>query len=222
MVHCFRFISKCSILCTNCVERKIGVIIVFVLSYYVSLCSYLFHYDLPLPPVVYMRAIVLFTLFMYVWCSGVQHILCCAILFYLRLVSCVPNVASFSGFSILDCPFCFLWIFHSWLPLLFSLDCPFLIGSSVFSIVYFNFYMDRKIFTLLREKTLRTCPSARCVERLQNIIPMERMFGNGMFLPTISDEQWLFEKGRCVLLPCGSYRPHALYPRYLFPLSLDW
>jgi hypothetical protein len=122
MVHCFRFISKCSILCTNCVERKIGVIIVFVLSYYVSLCSYLFHYDLPLPPVVYMRAIVLFTLFMYVWCSGVQHILCCAILFYLRLVSCVPNVASFSGFSILDCPFCFLWIVHSWLALPFSLS----------------------------------------------------------------------------------------------------
>ena len=34
--------------------------------------------------------------------SGVQHILHCVCL---RLVSCVPNVASFSGLSIVDCPF---------------------------------------------------------------------------------------------------------------------
>jgi hypothetical protein len=40
--------------------------------------------------------------------SGVQHILCCVFYFVcLHPVSCVPNVASFSGFSILDCPFGF-------------------------------------------------------------------------------------------------------------------
>ena len=41
------------------------------------------------------------TLFAY---SGVQHILCCVVFFCLaclRLVTCVPNVASFSGMSIL-------------------------------------------------------------------------------------------------------------------------
>jgi hypothetical protein len=32
--------------------------------------------------------------------------LCCVVC--LRLVSCVPNVATFSGFLILDCPFGFL------------------------------------------------------------------------------------------------------------------
>jgi hypothetical protein len=48
----------------------------------------------------------------------------------------VPS--AFSGLSILDCPFGFLWIVHSWLPLLFSLDCPFLIAPSVFTTVYFN------------------------------------------------------------------------------------
>ena len=41
--------------------------------------------------------------------SGIQHILycvvCCA---RVRLVTCVPNVASFCGLSILDCLFCFL------------------------------------------------------------------------------------------------------------------
>ena len=44
----------------------------------------------------------------------------------LRHVSCVPNVASVSGLFILDCPFGFLWIVHSWLPLRFSLTfiCP--------------------------------------------------------------------------------------------------
>jgi hypothetical protein len=35
---------------------------------------------------------------------GIQHILCCVFVFIcLRPVSYVPNVASFSGLSILDC-----------------------------------------------------------------------------------------------------------------------
>jgi hypothetical protein len=43
--------------------------------------------------------------------SGIHHILCCVVgCARLRLVSCVPNVASFCGLSILDCPFCF-WLF---------------------------------------------------------------------------------------------------------------
>jgi len=38
--------------------------------------------------------------------SGVQHILRFALYFVsFLLVSCAPNVASFSGLSILDCPF---------------------------------------------------------------------------------------------------------------------
>lgn len=38
--------------------------------------------------------------------SGIQHILCCVVCFARpRLVSSVPNVASFCGMSILDCPF---------------------------------------------------------------------------------------------------------------------
>ena len=37
--------------------------------------------------------------------SGVQHILCCGFCFvFLRRVSCVPNVASFSGLPILCLP----------------------------------------------------------------------------------------------------------------------
>jgi hypothetical protein len=35
--------------------------------------------------------------------SYVQHILCC--IFVLISSSCVPNVASFSGLSIFNCPF---------------------------------------------------------------------------------------------------------------------
>ena len=38
--------------------------------------------------------------------SGVHHILCCVFMFCLSS-SCVPNVTSVSGVSILDCPFCF-------------------------------------------------------------------------------------------------------------------
>ena len=40
--------------------------------------------------------------------NDVQHILCCVFCFAcLHLVSCVHNVASFSGLFILDCPFGF-------------------------------------------------------------------------------------------------------------------
>jgi len=40
--------------------------------------------------------------------GGVQHMLCCVLcLACLRIVSCVPNVASSSGLSIVDCPFGF-------------------------------------------------------------------------------------------------------------------
>ena len=47
-----------------------------------------------------------FCLFAY---SGIHHILCCVVYCArVRLLSCVPNVASFCGLSILDCPFCFL------------------------------------------------------------------------------------------------------------------
>jgi hypothetical protein len=44
----------------------------------------------------YLRYLCLFTY------TGVQHILCCV---FLRLVSCVPYVANFSGLSIFDCRF---------------------------------------------------------------------------------------------------------------------
>jgi len=64
----------------------------------------------PLPPVFCRRAHVLFTLFVLIAHSGVQHILCCGFRFVsLRLVSCVPSVTSFSGLSIFSCPFGFLW-----------------------------------------------------------------------------------------------------------------
>ena len=51
----------------------------------------------------YLRYLCLFAY------SGIHHILCCVVCCArVRLLSCVPNVASFCGLSILDCPFCFL------------------------------------------------------------------------------------------------------------------
>ena len=56
-------------------------------------------------------------------------------LFYLFCLSssCVSNVASVSGLSILDCSFGFLWIVHSWLLLRFSITfiCIWVYGCSV-------------------------------------------------------------------------------------------
>jgi hypothetical protein len=101
------------------------LLICFVL-YYLSLRSEFrdFCYDFrmktmfgsSLPPVICRRAHVSFTLVVFVWYSGVIHILCCVfVLFFFS--SCVPM-----------------------LPV--SLYCPFLIASSVFS----NVYSKQKIF----------------------------------------------------------------------------
>ena len=43
--------------------------------------------------------------------SGVQHILCCA---FVLFVFVLPNVASFSGLSIFDCPSVFSYVYCSW------------------------------------------------------------------------------------------------------------
>jgi hypothetical protein len=59
--------------------------------------------------------------------SGVQHILCFS-------SYCVPYVASFSRFSIFDCPFGILQRLFT-----VSLDGTFLIANSVFSNVYLQF-----------------------------------------------------------------------------------
>ena len=55
-------------------------------------------YGSSLPPVVCRRDHVLFTLFVFFACSGVQHILCYVLICFSS--SCVPYVASFSGLSI--------------------------------------------------------------------------------------------------------------------------
>ena len=53
--------------------------------------------------------IVFLGLFVFVLClvyDGIQHVLYCVSWFIcFRLMSCVPNIASFSGLPILDCPF---------------------------------------------------------------------------------------------------------------------
>jgi len=56
-----------------------------------------------LPPVVCRRAHVLFMLFVFVFYTSVQHILCCVLVGFFRLV------ASFTGLSIFDCHFGILY-----------------------------------------------------------------------------------------------------------------
>ena len=54
--------------------------------------------------------------------GGVQHILCCIFLsFWLRLVSCVANVASFFVLSILDCTFGFSYVYLEQMVLLYDI-----------------------------------------------------------------------------------------------------
>ena len=86
------------------------VVLLCVLTFFVPCCDvcYDFHiktmFGSSLLPVVCRRVHVLFTLFVFVyvwWCP--THIVLC-FLFCLSS-SCVLYVASFSGFSFLDCPF---------------------------------------------------------------------------------------------------------------------
>jgi hypothetical protein len=61
---------------------------------------------------------------------------------FIRPVSCVPYVASFSGLYNCDCPFGILWrlfvLCHVYPMLPVSLDCPFVIAPLVFSDVYLS------------------------------------------------------------------------------------
>ena len=113
----------------------------FVISYYVFAvqstvlwCPLRFPYKTmfssPLPPVVWRRAHVLFTLFVFVcveWCP--THIMLC---FY----------------------FVFLRLLYPMLPV--YLDCPFLIAPSVFSNVYeivcFSLFLSKSWFILKLSK----------------------------------------------------------------------
>jgi hypothetical protein len=80
----------------------------------------------------------------------------------------MPNVANVSGLSILACPFGFLWIVHSCLPLWFSLDCPFLLAPLVFSNVYV-FKMSQDSLTLnVRAKVFFYIILANVVELASN------------------------------------------------------
>ena len=88
-------------------------VLLYVFTFWVPSCDV--HYDCciktkfgpSLPPVVCRRAHILFTLFVFVAYSGVQHIFSCvfALLVFVLCTLCCH----------------FLWIVHSWLPLRNSL-----------------------------------------------------------------------------------------------------
>ena len=70
-------------------------------------------FGLSLPPAVCRRACVFLTLFVFVCAYRCPTHIVFGV--FLRLVSCLPNVASFSGLSILDCPFGFLYHLFNYL-----------------------------------------------------------------------------------------------------------
>ena len=96
--------------------------------------------------------------------SGVQHILYCV----------------FALFFVVLCTLCcqFLWIVHFWLPLRYSLDCPFFIAPSVF----FNVY-------LYYNRTNRTT-----CETEQQCILIDRSLPNVLIPCSIYITIWNFKK----------------------------
>ena len=81
------------------------VVLLCVLTFWVPCCDVRYNFciksmlGLSLPPVVCGRVHVSLTY------SGVQHILCCVLVFLLLLLSCVPFNAGFSGLTFFYCPF---------------------------------------------------------------------------------------------------------------------
>ena len=116
-----------------CVISSICVILVILVLYYyvftflVQRCDV--RYDFLIKrcsvrlyhPVVCNRAHVLFMLFVFVCVfSGVQHILCCVVFFFILCTLCCQ----------------FLWIVHFWLPLRYSLTCIHNILAVAYILVY--------------------------------------------------------------------------------------
>jgi len=83
----------------------------YVCTFWVACCDVCYDFRIKtmfgssLPPVVCRRAHVLFTLFVFVWYSGVQHILCCV----------------FGLFFLVLCTLCCHFLFDCLLPLRYSL-----------------------------------------------------------------------------------------------------
>ena len=102
-------------------------------------------FDSSLSPVVCRRTHMILTLFVY---SGVQHIIHCFsfLLVCLHIVSCVPNVTSLSGLSILDSPWVFSNVYLLVTPLQMVsgrcdwllLDCYNITGGNWSSLVNYN------------------------------------------------------------------------------------
>jgi hypothetical protein len=121
-------------------------VLLCVFTFWVPCCDIRYDFCIKrcwsLLPVVGRRARVLFVLLIFVWYSGVQHIMCCVFYFFLRLVPnvasfsglslrLVPNVASFSGLSLRLVPnvasFSGLSLRLVYPMLAVSLDCPFVL-----------------------------------------------------------------------------------------------
>ena len=85
-----------------------SVVLLCVFTFWVPCCAVGYYFRIKTmfgfsPPVACRRAHVLFTLFVFAciqWCP--THIVLC---FWILSSTCVPYVASFSGLSIIDCPF---------------------------------------------------------------------------------------------------------------------
>jgi hypothetical protein len=98
-------------------------------------------FGLSLPPAVCRRACVFLTLFVFVCAYRCPTHIVFGV--FLRLVSCLPNVASFSGLSILDCPFGFLYHLFNW----YLIECAQRLSGITF-IKYYQIYKIGKAHNL--------------------------------------------------------------------------
>jgi len=98
-------VTRALVLCVCFVDRCLSFN-TFAFGHFVVCSSSLYKFWLPLW-FLQTRLIVLFVYFCIEWCPT---FCCCSVLCFLFCLSsyCVPNVASFSGLSILDCPLGFL------------------------------------------------------------------------------------------------------------------
>ena len=91
------------------------VVCPFLLFFWPLCCLFLFDIRFLIAPLVSSNSSYLryMSLFCHIGVQSIIIMLCFVLFVCLRLVSCVPNVTSFPGLSILECPFGFSLTFIS-------------------------------------------------------------------------------------------------------------
>ena len=145
---CLYILSCCYIRYDFHIKHVFGVslspvVCTFSFGHCVVCSSSIYEFSLPLWYLQTLLMLYLLDLYLFTH-SGVQHIFCVFFVwsvFVLCLVHCVPNAASVSGLSILDCPFGFLYHLSEIAPMVSAVGRVFVLDFFVLCTICCQFLL---------------------------------------------------------------------------------